>query len=60
MSTITGTVWVTCMYLEHHLGYEDKAVTLDVLKSGYQCYSDGSRLARDDIWLDGKKRDVKL
>lgn len=48
------------MYLEHHLGYEDKAVTLGVLKSGYQCYSDGSRLARDDIRLDGKKRDVKL
>lgn len=37
------------MYLEHHLGYEDNAVTLGVLKSGYLCYSDGSRLARDDI-----------
>lgn len=38
------------MYLEHHLGYEDNAVTLGVLKSGYLCYSDGSRLARDDIY----------
>lgn len=48
------------MYLEYYLGYEDNVVMLGVLKLGYLCYSDGFWFVCDDIWLDGKKRDVKL
>lgn len=60
MSIIIGVVWVICMYLEYYLGYEDNVVMLGVLKLGYLCYSDGFWFVCDDIWLDGKKREVKL